>query len=120
MLLASLKLEHLPDTDTKPKQRNKKKSKDETPIPSSSTLLENNTNESIASLENLRTMLGPFVLRRLKRDVLHQLVEKEEEVLRMQMSESQRALYGDIIQRHMLRRAQVTTKSSDVMDLTGN
>lgn len=122
MLLASLKLEHLPDPDSKTKQqKNKKKPKaDESTTLPVTTLLENNTNESIASLENLRMMLGPFVLRRLKRDVLHQLVDKEEKVLRIQMSESQKALYGDIIRRHMLRRAQVTAKSSsNVMDLTG-
>jgi SNF2 family DNA or RNA helicase len=81
--------------------------------------------ESIASLENLRTMLGPFVLRRLKRDVLNQLVEKEDHVIKIQMTASQKALYGDIIQRHMLRRAGIaqsnksSSSSSAVLDLTG-
>jgi SWI/SNF-related matrix-associated actin-dependent regulator of chromatin subfamily A containing DEAD/H box 1 len=105
LLLSSLKLEHLH-------------------APSSSS--SSNQKESIASLENLRTMLGPFVLRRLKRDVLNQLVEKEDHVVKIQMTETQKALYGDIIQRHMLRRAShTTTKSSSgsssggVVDLTG-
>lgn len=119
LLLSSLKLEHLHENDssTKSSSSRQKKLKEEPPPPSSL-----NQMESIASLENLRTMLGPFVLRRLKRDVLNQLVEKEDHVVKLQMTESQKCLYGDIIQRHMLRKASNGTKPSNtsgVVDLTG-
>jgi hypothetical protein len=58
----------------------------------------------------------------LKRDVLHQLVAKKDHVVKIQMTDSQRQLYGDIIQRHILRKnqSQVNSKpSSEVADLTG-
>mmetsp|Transcript_26397 Transcript_26397/g.39169 ORF Transcript_26397/g.39169 Transcript_26397/m.39169 type:complete len:472 (-) Transcript_26397:136-1551(-) len=56
-------------------------------------------------LANLRRMLAPFVLRRLKKDVLHQLVAKKDVLLRVPMTETQRKLYEDIIKKHMLRRS---------------
>ena len=122
LLLSSLKLEHLHENDPSTRSSSssrQKKLKEEPPAPPSSL----NQMESIASLENLRTMLGPFVLRRLKRDVLNQLVEKEDHVIKLQMTDSQKCLYGDIIQRHMLRKVSQGTKSSHssgVVDLTGS
>ena len=95
---------------------------------STSSLFTGNENDFIASLDNLRAMLAPFVLRRLKRDVLNQLVAKDDHVLKVQMTESQNHLYGDIIEKHVLRRTQVSkskkNKKNDddysVVDLTGH
>lgn len=42
---------------------------------------------------NLRSLIAPFVLRRLKSDVLDELPEKHEQVLYVELSEQERALY---------------------------
>lgn len=42
---------------------------------------------------HLRTLIAPFVLRRLKSDVLDELPEKNEQVLYVDLSEQERALY---------------------------
>jgi SNF2 family DNA or RNA helicase len=109
LILDSLKLEHFhdstPDSKQKPKKKSKGAASQENPSPATQSSL-TTANDSIASLDNLRTMLGPFVLRRLKRDVLHQLVAKKEQVIKIKMTDSQRQLYGDIIQSHLLRKNQ--------------
>ena len=46
------------------------------------------------TLANLRMMVAPFVLRRLKRDVLADLPEKVETVLRSEMTDEQRRQYA--------------------------
>lgn len=89
-------------------------------------ILIENENESVASLDNLRAMLAPFVLRRLKRDVLNQLVGKDDHIIKVKMTDSQSSLYGDIIEKHMIRRTQINkakknkNKEVDTIDLTGN
>lgn len=70
--------------------------------------------EEATSLVNLRRMLAPFVLRRLKADVLHQLVAKEDEVLLLPMASSQQACYDGIIDRHLLRKKQQAVKTPDL------
>lgn len=50
------------------------------------------TNES-AALENLRKLVQPFILRRLKKDVLTELPEKTETILYASMEEAQKNLY---------------------------
>jgi SWI/SNF-related matrix-associated actin-dependent regulator 1 of chromatin subfamily A len=63
------------------------------------------------SLTQLRTMLAPFVLRRLKREVLNQLVEKVNHIEKVAMTALQKKVYDSIIlgysQRKALHRAQI-------------
>lgn len=46
-----------------------------------------------ADLEPLRKKISPFILRRIKRDVLKDLPEKTETILRVEMSDRQKQLY---------------------------
>lgn len=55
-------------------------------------------NADAEALERLHRMTSPFVLRRLKRDVLHDLPEKTESIRACVMGEEQRALYlGNVL-----------------------
>ena len=56
------------------------------------------------SLTQLRTMLAPFVLRRLKGDVLDQLVPKECSVTKVTMTSFQSEVYNNVLVRHKIRR----------------
>ena len=49
-------------------------------------------NETAAS--NLRRLIGPFVLRRLKKDVMKELPEKVEKIVYSAFSGEQKKLYG--------------------------
>ena len=49
---------------------------------------------SAAAIARVRHMLGPFVLRRLKSEVLQQLVPKTQHTEAIAQTESQRTLYG--------------------------
>ena len=53
-------------------------------------VVKNNDQEA---MERLQRMVGPFILRRLKQDVLRDLPEKTEEVRYVQMTGKQRKLY---------------------------
>lgn len=66
-----------------------------------------------ATITQLRGILAPFVLRRLKRDVLNQLVEKETTVLKVEMTPSQTSIYYDIIFAYKQRRERIMKKASD-------
>ena len=52
---------------------------------------------SSTSLDRLRRMTGPFIMRRLKKDVLKELPEKLEEISLSEMEEEQRMLYDAIV-----------------------
>lgn len=56
----------------------------------------------------LRQLIAPFVLRRLKSDVLDELPEKNEQILRIELSEEERALY------EAQRRKALQEMSSDM------
>jgi len=50
-------------------------------------------------IERLHTILRPFILRRLKKEVSEQLPSKQEHVVRVRLSKRQRFLYEDFISR---------------------
>jgi len=56
------------------------------------------TNGAPSFLENLRTQISPFTLRRTKKQVAKELPEKVESVVKCPLSEAQRAEYGKILQ----------------------
>lgn len=56
--------------------------------------------KSSRRIQQLRSMLAPFVLRRLKTEVLTQLVPKTTVVEKVEMTEFQAAVYRDIIRRY--------------------
>ncbi len=61
-------------------------------------------NLSQRNVEIVRSMLAPFVLRRLKSSVLDQLAEKEVDVQLLQLQPFQRNLYNGIIENHIKQR----------------
>ena len=58
--------------------------------------------------ERMKSMLGPFVLRRLKSDVASQLTAKQHKVEMVSMAESQAQLYKEAVQE---LKAQVAVSS---------
>ncbi len=56
------------------------------------------------NVEFVRSMLAPFVLRRLKSSVLDQLAEKKVDVQLLQPQPSQQNLYSAIIEKHLRQR----------------
>ena len=56
------------------------------------------TNGNPSFLENLRTQISPFTLRRTKKQVAKDLPEKVESIVKCPLSEAQRAEYGKILQ----------------------
>ena len=60
---------------------------------------------------NVRTMLAPFVLRRRKKDVLDQLVDKETVVVRLPMTDNQKRIYHSIIQGYSNRKEKLKQKA---------
>lgn len=63
------------------------------------------------SLSQLKAMLAPFVLRRLKRDVLEHLSEKKTELVLLPPAESQKRIYEDIILSYARRKEQFAVRS---------
>jgi SWI/SNF-related matrix-associated actin-dependent regulator 1 of chromatin subfamily A len=59
------------------------------------------------SITGLRAMLAPFILRRVKSDVLNQLVDKESFVEMIQMTRFQRAVYDNILYSHARKKESV-------------
>ncbi len=57
----------------------------------------NGSNQSSSNLPELRRMISPFTLRRLKKDVLTELPEKIEDLRTCQLSEMQVKLYRDAL-----------------------
>ena len=59
--------------------------------------------------ERMKSMLGPFVLRRLKADVASQLTAKQQQVEMVSMTDSQAELYTAAVQE---LKAQVAASST--------
>ena len=57
-----------------------------------------------AFFERLKQIVKPFILRRRKQDVLHELVKKEVKVLTLDLTEGQQTVYKDIIHRHVQQK----------------
>ena len=67
-----------------------------------------------AALEQLRRLVEPFVLRRLKKDVLHELPPKTEQTLLIPLDEQQRMLYAANLSQ---ARQQLSEKSTSKMQI---
>jgi SNF2 family DNA or RNA helicase len=67
-----------------------------------------------AALEQLRRLVEPFVLRRLKKDVLSELPPKTEQTLLIPLSEQQRMLYAANLSQ---ARQQITEQSTSKMQI---
>lgn len=48
-------------------------------------------------MKNAKQIMKPFVLRRLKSEVLRDLPKKNEEVMRISMIEKQKEMYGNLL-----------------------
>lgn len=79
---------------------------------------------SAISITGLRSMLAPFILRRVKTDVLDQLVEKVSFLEMVQMTSFQRTVYDNILTSHARKKGNMKLQDSseEVEDslLTGN
>ncbi|CAM9365817.1 unnamed protein product, partial [Ectocarpus sp. 8 AP-2014] len=103
------------------------------------TLLEflgNNADEQASSssssfqVREVRGMLAPFVLRRLKSDVLKQLVAKSESLEKVPLSKVQRSLYNGVLENHVRQKRAAIERAlaqeralfggGTVTDLTSN
>jgi len=54
--------------------------------------------------ERLKLIVRPFILRRCKTDVLHELVDKVQKVEQLALPAAQQAVYTEIIHRHVAQR----------------
>lgn len=66
------------------------------------------------SPSRLRQLISPFVLRRLKGDVLDELPEKNEQILHVELSEQERALY-EALRRQALQEMNAETERFRVL-----
>lgn len=73
-----------------------------------SFLMPNFKTDQEYDVETLRTILGPFVLRRVKRDVLDSLPPKSEIFVKVELDPSQRTTYDSVIER-------AATKTNDAI-----
>lgn len=64
------------------------------------------TSKAIIPIKYIREMMAPFVLRRLKSDVLQQLVPKIVTANKVSMTDFQQKVYDNIIRVQLARRAQ--------------
>ncbi len=78
------------------------------------------TNSDALSLQQLKSMLAPFVLRRLKRDVLDQLTEKTSELCLLDMSDMQKNIYEGIISRYANKNKNKFIKMTSSVDELGS
>jgi len=69
------------------------------------------------AIERLKQIFAPFVLRRLKTDVLDQLSEKSQVVEMVKMTECQRGVYESVTQRHF-QRLEETANRRVIQELT--
>ena len=60
---------------------------------------------SDGAIARIRTLIEPFVLRRLKSEVLQQLVKKEEKMHMIDMLPDQRVAYDEVVRAFTERRA---------------
>lgn len=68
----------------------------------------------------IRGLLAPFVLRRLKSQVLNQLVPKTNHVERLTPTAFQKEVYNNILERHVERQRQRAGGAADVTSLVGS
>ncbi len=66
-----------------------------------------------STLEDLRRLIAPFVLRRLKTAVLHELPEKIEDIRTCSLSDEQRQLYRSTIDTRGMALAETIRKGKD-------
>jgi SWI/SNF-related matrix-associated actin-dependent regulator 1 of chromatin subfamily A len=71
----------------------------------------NNSSNDEITLKELKSMLAPFVLRRLKSDVLDQLVRKTVVVKKLPLLQDQSKIYEGLIAQYMERRAALNANS---------
>ncbi|CAM9576547.1 unnamed protein product, partial [Ascophyllum nodosum] len=72
--------------------------------------------DSSASVQvrEVRGMLAPFVLRRLKSSVLKQLVAKTEALEKVPLSETQRSIYDGVLEKSV---GAATTSAKDIKNI---
>lgn len=68
------------------------------------------TSSSAVSINQLRNMLSAIVLRRVKSDVLDQLVDKESAVEKVTMTAFQSSVYDNILFGHARRKVNITAR----------
>jgi SWI/SNF-related matrix-associated actin-dependent regulator 1 of chromatin subfamily A len=74
------------------------------------------TSSSSTSINHLRNVLAPFVLRRVKSDVLDQLPDKESFLEKVQMADFQSSVYDNILLGHATRKDELKSKfASEVL-----
>lgn len=81
--------------------------------------LASNGSSDALSLKQLKSMLAPFVLRRLKRDVLDQLTEKSSKLCLLDMPDMQKDIYEGIITRYTAKKSQLAKLAAN-RDELGN
>ena len=75
-----------------------------------------NSSSSAVSINQLRGMLAPFVLRRIKTDVLDQLPDKESFLEKVQMTTFQSNVYDNILYGHAKRKEKIKQQfASDIL-----
>lgn len=79
----------------------------------------NETSSSALSLSKMRNVLAPFVLRRIKKHVLSQLVEKEVEFVMLPMTSFQSIVYNGIIQAYTERKLRLKGEVLKDLELDG-
>jgi SWI/SNF-related matrix-associated actin-dependent regulator 1 of chromatin subfamily A len=76
----------------------------------------NGASSSSKSINHLRNVLAPFVLRRVKSDVLDQLPEKESFLEKVSMADFQSTVYDNILLGHATRKDELKSKfASEVL-----
>jgi SNF2 family DNA or RNA helicase len=76
----------------------------------------NGASSSSKSINHLRNVLAPFVLRRVKSDVLDQLPEKESFLEKVSMADFQSSVYDNILLGHATRKDELKSKfASEVL-----
>jgi E1A-binding protein p400 len=76
--------------------------------------MNHNQNLSITVVSRLQSILRPFLLRRMKKDVEKQLPQKVEHIVKCNLSRRQRFLYDEYIN---LRKTQSTLLDSDFFSI---
>ncbi|KAL6550523.1 Protein CHROMATIN REMODELING 19 [Orobanche minor] len=61
----------------------------------------------------MRSILGPFILRRLKSDVMHQLVPKMQKIVYVRMEKQQQDAYDEVIENYRASSQARMMKSSE-------
>lgn len=73
----------------------------------------------VLSLNKMRRVLAPFIMRRLKKDVLNQLVDKDIKTIMVGMSDFQKKVYFGIMQSYALRKSKMKEAAEREADFDG-